>query len=197
MQLRRLRARAALPVAAGLFLAACQTAPKITSQTSPQADLKQYHTYAFMEKLSSDSSGYTSINTQVLRSSVARELAEHGLTPSEENPDLLVNLLVVSKDKVEGSTDPRFGVSYGHWGWGRSGWGGSVGLGDRDIRSVREDTLTVDLVEKSRNLLVWSGSAAYEPTQKEQNNSAARIDDAIDRIFDRFPLDSKKVASSH
>jgi len=197
MQLRRLRARAALPVVAGLFLVACQTAPRITSQTSPQADLKQYRTYAFMEKLSSDNSGYTSINTQLLRASVARELSERGLTPTEENPDLLVNLLLVTKDKVEGSTDPRFGVSYGHWGWGRSGWGVGTSIGDRDIRSVREDTLTVDLVEKNRNLLVWSGSAAYKPTQKEQNNSAQRIDDAVNRIFDRYPDGSKKVAAAH
>jgi hypothetical protein len=192
----RSRARVALPALAVLFLAACQTAPRITSQTAPQADLRQYHTYAFMEKLSSDADGYTSINTQLLKASVARELAEHGLTPSE-NPDLQVNLLIVSKDKIEGRTDPRYGVSYGHWGWGRSGWGVGLGLGDRDIRSVREDTLTVDLVEKSRNLLVWSGSAAYQPTQKEQNDATARIDDAIGLIFDRFPSDTKKVATTH
>ena len=193
----RSRARVALPGLALLFLAACQTAPRITSQTAPQADLKQYHTYAFMEKLSSDDAGYTSITTQLLKASVSRELAEQGLTPTTENPDLLVNLLVVTKDKVEGRSDPRYGVSYGHWGWGRSGWGLGMGLGGRDIRSVREDTLTVDLVEKTRNLLIWSGSAAYRPTEKEQNDATARIDDAIGRIFDRFPTDTRKVAASH
>lgn len=193
----RPHARVVFPALALLMLAACQTTPRITSQTSPQADLKQYRTYAFMDKLSTDQAGYTSINTQLLKSAVGRELAEHGLTPSEENPDLLVNLLFVTKDKVEGRSDPRYGVSYGHWGWGRMGWGLGVGLGDRDIRSVREDTLTVDLVEKSRNLLVWSGSAAYQPTQKEQNDSAKRIDDAIGRIFDRFPAGSSKVAAAH
>ena len=188
------RARLALPAAAVLILAACQSAPRITSQTAPEADIKQYHTYAFMEKLSTDAAGYTSINTQLLKAAVTRELAERGLTPSD-NPDLMVNLLLITKDKVEGSTDPRYGVSYGHWGWGRRGWGVGVGLGDRDIRSVREDTLTVDLIEKTRNLLVWSGSAAYQPTQKEQNDSAKRIDDAVGRIFDRFPDDDKQVAN--
>ena len=196
MSLPSIGARAALPVFAALLLAACQTVPRITSQTSPQADLRQYRTYAFMDKLSTDEAGYTTINTQLLKAAVGRELAEHGLTPSNDNPDLLVNLLLVSKDKVEGRSDPRYGVSYGHWGWGRSGWGIGVGLGDRDIRSVREDTLTVDLVEKARNLLVWSGSAAYQPTLKDQNDSARRIDDAIDRIFDRYPAGSGQVAAA-
>jgi hypothetical protein len=185
-------ARAALPAFAALLLAACQTAPRITSQTAPQVDLEQYRTYAFMEKLSTDGAGYTSINTQLLKAAVGRELAESGLTPSD-NPDVLVNLLMVTKDKVEGRRDPRIGVSYGHWGWGRMGWG--VGLGGSDIRSVREDTLTVDLVEKSRNLLVWSGSAAYQPSQKDQNDATKRIDDAVARIFARFPGASERVAT--
>jgi hypothetical protein len=186
-------ARAALPALATLLLAACQTAPRITSQTAPQVDLEQYRTYAFMEKLSTDGERYTSINTQLLKSAVARELAESGLTPSD-NPDLLVNLLMVTKDKVEGRRDPRIGVSYGHWGWGRVGWG--VGLGGSDIRSVREDTLTVDLVEKSRNLLVWSGSAAYQPSQKDQNDATKRIDDAVARIFARFPGAGERVVKA-
>jgi hypothetical protein len=185
-------ARAALPAFAALLLSACQTAPRITSQTAPQVDLEQYRTYAFMEKLSTDGAGYTSINTQLLKAAVGRELAESGLTPSD-NPDVLVNLLMVTKDKVEGRRDPRIGVSYGHWGWGRMGWG--VGLGGSDIRSVREDTLTVDLVEKSRNLLVWSGSAAYQPSQKDQNDATKRIDDAVARIFARFPGASERVAT--
>lgn len=186
-------ARAALPALAALMLAACQSAPRVTSQTAPQVDLKQYRTYAFMDKLSTDGEGYTSINTQLLKAAVARELAQTGLSPGE-NPDLLVNLLMVTKDKVEGRRDPRVGVSYGHWGWGRVGWG--VGLGGSDIRSVREDTLTVDLVEKSRNLLVWSGSAAYQPSQKDQNDSSRRIDDAVDRIFARYPGMSGRVAEA-
>jgi hypothetical protein len=174
-----------------LALAGCQSKPLISSQTAPQADLTKYHTYAFMEKLSTDRARYTSITTQLLKEAASRELAARGLVPGE-NPDLLVNFVATSKDKVEGRSNPRVGVSYGRWGgWRGGGWGVGVGGGDGDIRSVQEDTITVDLVDKARNELVWSGSAAFKPTEKEKNDSKKRIDAAVAGIFGRFPVAAK------
>lgn len=171
-----------------LCLAACQTAPRVTSQVAPKANFAQFHTYAFMDKLSTDTAGYTSITTQLMKEAVTRELTARGFTPSEE-PQLLVNFVSTTKDKVEGDTDPRFDVSYGHWGWGRAGWGAD--WGGSDIHTVREDTLTVDLVEKAENLLVWSGSARYRPTEKDENDARPVINDAMARVFARYPLAPK------
>jgi hypothetical protein len=170
---------------ATLQLAACQTAPRVTSQVAPAANLAQFHTYAFMDKLSSDTAGYTSITTQIMKEAVTRELAARGFTLSEQ-PQLVVNFVATTKDKVEGDADPRFNVSYGHWGWGRAGWGAD--WGGSDIRTVREDTLTVDLVEKVENVLVWSGSAIYRPTEKDENDARPVINDAMARVFARYPV---------
>ena len=70
-----------------------------------------------------------------------------------------------------------------------------MGLGGTDIRSVREDTLTVDLVDRAKNELVWTGSAVYRPTAKERNDASQRINDAVARIFGRFPPTSKVAES--
>ena len=183
---RRMRNAIALACTA-LILGACQSTPKISSQTAPQANLAQYHTYGFMEKLSTETAGYTSITTQLMKDAVGRELAARGLTRSD-NPDLLVNFVSVGKDKVEGTSDPRVGVSYGHGGWGRGGFGMGVGVGSSDIRSVREEKLTVDLVDRAQNVLVWSGSAVYRPTEKDRNDARKRIDDSVTRIFGRYPV---------
>jgi hypothetical protein len=181
-------ARTTTALCAALLLGACQTPPRITSQTAPAVNLAQFHTYAFMEKLSTDTAGYTSITTQLMKEAVTRQLAARGFAPSE-NPQLLVNFIAVSKDKVEGDADPRFDVSYGHWGWGRAGWGAD--WGGSDIHTVREDTLTVDLVEKSENLLVWSGSAIYRPTEKDENDARPVINDAMVRVFAKYPVAPK------
>jgi hypothetical protein len=171
--------------------AACQSTPKISSQTAPQANLTQYHTYGFMEKLGTDTAGYTSITTQLMKDAVSRQLATRGLEAGA-NPDLLVNFISSGKDKVEGTThDPRVGVSYGHGGWG-GGWGGGlgvgVGIGGNDIRSVHEERLTVDVVDRASNTLVWSGTAVYRPTEKDRNDAKRRVDDSIARIFARYPV---------
>ena len=169
-----------------LIVAACASQPKISSQTAPQADLARYHTYGFMEKLGTDTAGYTSITTQLMKDAVSRELAARGFAPGD-NPDILVNFLAATKDKVEGRSDPRIGVTYGTGGWGHHGVGVGVGIGSSDIRSVREDTLTVDLVDREKNVLVWTGSAVFRPTQKEASNARKRVNDVVTRIFTRYP----------
>jgi len=184
-----------LLAASVLVLAACQTKPVISSQAAPQIDLTQYRTYAFMDRLSTDNAGYTSITTQLLKQAVEREMAARGLTPSSE-PDVLINLIATNKDRIEGDRDPRIGVTYGHWGWGRRGWGVGVGVGRDDIRSVREDTITIDLVEKARNVLVWSGSATFRPTKAERNDQEPRINEVVAKIFDRYPQQVAKAAKS-
>jgi Domain of unknown function (DUF4136) len=178
----------ALPILMALSIAACQTPPRVTSQVAPAANLAQFHSYAFMDKLSTDTAGYTSITTQVMKEAVTRELDARGFTQSAQ-PQLLVNFVATSKDKVEGDLDPRFNVSYGHWGWGRAGWGAD--WGGSDIHTVREDTLTVDLVEKAENVLVWSGSAIYRPTEKDENDARPVINDAMARVFARYPVAPK------
>ena len=180
--------RSIVLLVATLCMASCQSTPRVTSQVAPATNLAQFRTYAFMDKLSTDTAGYTSITTQLMKEAVTRELAARGFTPSEQ-PQLVVNFVATSKDKVEGDLDPRFDVSYGHWGWGRAGWGAD--WGGSDIHTVREDTLTVDLVEKAENLLVWSGSARYRPTERDENDARPVISDAMARIFARYPVAPK------
>ncbi len=180
------RYAAALVMAASL--ASCESTPRVTSQTAPDVRLAQYQTYAFMEKLGTDTAGYTSITTQWLKAAVSRELEARGLHASND-PQLLVNLLAVSKDKVQGSTNPSVAVSYGRGGWGRGGWGVGVGTGisGRDVASVTYDTLTVDLVDKARNQLIWSASGEYRPTTKTRADGAATVNRTIAKVFEKYP----------
>ena len=177
-------------VLTGFVLAGCASHPKISSQTAPHVDLSRYHTYGFMPKLGTDRGGYVSITTQLMKDAAAQEFGKHGLAPSD-NPDLLVNFLRTSKDKVEGRVDPRVGVSYGTGLWGHGLWGLGLGLGMGDLRSVHEDTLTIDVVDRANNELVWTGSARYRPTEKDRNDATQRINDAVARIFERFPSTAK------
>ena len=66
---------AACLLAGVLLFAGCQTTPRVTTQTAPGANLAQYQTYNFMDKLGTDTAGYTSINTQWLKQAVGHELA--------------------------------------------------------------------------------------------------------------------------
>ncbi len=165
------------------LLAACAARPQIRTQSAPALDILKYQTFGFVEHPDTDKSGYTTLTTRYLKDAVAREMQARGYKQSEQ-PDLLVNFSVGSKDKVEGSSWPDIGVGWGRWsrGWG---WGGS--FGGRDIRTVTEGSLTIDVVDQQHKELIWSGTAKGRVTTKAENNPQPAIDEAVAAIFAKYP----------
>lgn len=183
-------------VAVLTVLAACQTRPEVRSQSAPNLDLARYTTYGFMEKPSTDTAGYTTLTTRYLQEAVSREMASRGYKRSDK-PDLLVNFNVVTKDKIE-SRGSSVGVGYGGgWGW-RRGYSLGVGLGGLDdIHNYTEGSLTIDLVDRERNELVWSGTAVARLTKKAQDKPQPAIEEAVDLIFDKYPRPEAQTAQAN
>ena len=165
------------------LLSACATRPTIHTQVSPALDIQKYQTFGFVEHPDTDKAGYTTLITRYLKDAVSREMVARGYTHSD-HPDLLVNFTTGSKDKVEGDPWPDVGLGWGRWsrGWG---WGGM--WGGRDIRTVTEGALTIDVVDEQHKELVWSGTAQGRVTSKEEDNPQPAIDKAVAAIFDKYP----------
>jgi len=170
-------------VALAATLVACATRPDVRTQSAPALDVQKYQSFGFVEKPDTDKAGYTTLTTRYLKDAVTREMAARGYTLSE-HPDLLVNFSVGSKDKVEGSAWPDVGVGWGRWsrGWG---WGGTYG--GRDIRTITEGSLTIDVVDEQHKELIWSGTAKGRITSKTENNPQPAIDEAVAAIFAKYP----------
>lgn len=174
----------------GVLLAACATQPTIRTQAAVNANLASYHTYAFMAKPGTDKDGYKSLTTQSLERAVGREMLARGYTPVTDGaqPDLLINFNVKTKDKVEGNVGPDVWAGYG---WGRH-WGYGAGYGFdgyyNDIQTVTEGSLIIDLVDRARNEVVWSGTAVAELTKKVLDHPDPAIDHSVAQIFARYPL---------
>jgi len=178
-------------VGASLLLASCATRYDIRSQMAVSANLTSYHTYAFMAKPGTDKDGYKSLATQALERAVNREMYNRGYTPAAvgSEPDLVINFNIKEKDKVEGD---GLGVGYG-WGYGfgpRWGYGYGLGLDDyyNGIQTVTEGSLVVDLVDRVRNEVVWSGTAVGQITKKSLDHPDETIDRSVGQIFARYPV---------
>jgi hypothetical protein len=173
------------------ILAACASKPVVRTQISPALDIQKYQSFGFVEHPDTDKAGYTTLTTRFLKEAVAREMVARGYTRSEQ-PDLLVNFTTGSKDKVEGDSWPEVGLGWGRWsrGWG---WGGM--WGSRDIRTVTEGSLTIDVVDQQHKELVWSGTAKGRVTSRDEDNPQSAIDKAVSAIFIKYPT-QPLVASS-
>ena len=182
--------RLAAVMSVGLLMVACATHPIIRTQAAVNANLANYHTFAFMAKPGTDKDGYKSLTTQSLERAVGREMLARGYTPVTDGapPDLLINFNLKTKDKVQGDVGPDV---WGGYGWGRH-WGYGAGFGFdgyyNDIQTVTEGSLIIDLVDRARDEVVWSGTAVGELTKKVLDNPDPVIDRSVTQIFARYPV---------
>lgn len=175
-----------LLLAAALAGAGCTTAPRVQSQSSPDAQLERLRTFGFLEPLGTDRAGYASSLSQELKSAVTREMEARGYRLASE-PDLLVNFFVEQRESAGGGPTVGVGIG-GGWGSFRSGYGLGVGISDVLGSGRRtEGTLTIDVVDRARNQLVWSGTATGSITRRMREDPRSAIDAAVPRIFAEFP----------
>ena len=173
---------------AALLLVACAATPRIRSQTAPGANVAAFKTFGYFEKLGTDTGAYASIVSRQLKDATNREMQARGYVPTAANADLLINFHVKTKEKLEGRPSPSMSIGFGRgWGSWRSGYNWGVGISDRDISSTTEGTLTIDVVDRARNELLWSGSAVGKLTEKILADPQPAIDATVPLIFAKFP----------
>jgi hypothetical protein len=172
---------------AALMLGACATTsgPTVRVDADPTANMASYGTYSFFEPFGTDRSGAATPLGNTVKQALRREMDVRGLRYVESGGDLLVNAAVKSSDKTDISTMPTMDPYFGYRGGRYNPW---VGYSQETIvRQYTEGTLTIDLVDRARKQLVWSGAAFGRVTDKVRNNPQGAVDTAVREIFARYP----------
>lgn len=172
-------------LALGAAIAACTSGPKIRADADPSVDFKTYKTFGFFQQLSTDKSKYSTMLTTRLKDAARRELQTRGYQEAEQ-PQLLVNF----NTNVENRTDVQStGSSAGFYGY-RSGMYGAWGAYPQDVYTThyQEGTLAIDLVDASKQQLVWQGIAQARLTKTMLENPGATIDSVVADIFAKYPV---------
>jgi hypothetical protein len=180
--------RFATALLASLVLSACASGPNVISNKAPDFAIADYRTFGFMEPLSTDRDGVRTLLSQRLVDAATRELEAKGLAYSEKQPDLRVNFLVSTRETL--SSRPSSGVNVGVRAGRYGTWGGySVGVGTStaDVVQRTEGTLAIDIIDASRNTLVWEGALSGRVTDKVRENLGPAIDKAVVDILSKFP----------
>ena len=175
-------------LATAALLAACSSGPRVITNSDPQANFADFRSFSFMRPLSTDRAGATSIMSSHLIAATTSELEIAGMRRVENNPDLLINFFVTTREVIRASNTPTTSVSMSHARGRYGAWGGySVGMSTTQVSQSTEGTLSVDMVDPRRNQLVWEGSATSRVTESKRENLQETIHDAIGHIFAKFP----------
>ena len=177
-----------------LVVSACSSGPKIVANQDPGADFTQYRTYAYLEPLSTDRNGARSVLSSFLIDATDGQLQSRGLTKVAQNPDLLVDFVVATREKIQSRSQPTTSVSM-HRGRGGAGtWGGySMGMSTQQVTQSTEGTLAIDLIDRSRNQLVWEAAATGRVTDKVRENLEEVANAAVEDMFVQYPLPSGAI----
>lgn len=184
---RKISASAAMSLALVVFgLSGCSSGPRIITNSDPAANWGQYRTFGFFEPLGTDRYTIRSISSVQLIESATREMEAAGFTLSGDDPDLLINFVISTRETIQ--TRPSSSASM-HHGRGRYGtWSGwSASMSTTEVVQRTEGTLGVDIVDRARSQLVWEGAATMRVTDSTRRNQEQVLDEAITDILSRFP----------
>jgi len=162
----------------------CSSAPKVYSNVDSSADFSNYKTFGFFPELATDRGKYESLESSSLKVSVTDEMERRGFEYAE-NPDLLVNFYIHTKEKVRSRTTPTMGGGYyGYRDPYYDQWGGY----ETRVDQYTEGTLNIDMVDAEQKALVWEGSVSGRITEEVQRNLGREISKAVVDIFTAFPV---------
>jgi hypothetical protein len=160
-----------------IVLSGCASQPEIRLDKDPSIDLGGYQTFAFFEPVATDKSRYTTLMSGRLKKATRDELERRNYVYNEANPDLRVNFYVNVVDRQEVRTSPT-----------SIGPAGRVWFSELDTVNYRQGTLSIDVVDTRKNLLVWQGIAEGRLSRKAIENPGPVIEKTVSDVFSGFPL---------
>lgn len=171
-----------------LLLAGCASTPNTFSQADPTTDFTQYKTYGFYDQPATDNARYESLVTNFLKVSVAQQLDARGMIYDPENPDVVVNFFLNTKEKIRSRQVPSMSGYYGYRDPFYDPWPGYAY--ETRIDQYTEGTLNIDVADVSQRKLVWEGSVVGRITDEFVRNLESGLDEAVAAIFNNYPVES-------
>ncbi len=162
-----------------LLLAGCSGIKISGVDKQPGFSISNYKTFGFHEI---EAGGLANIeNLPVLKDAIKKQMALKGVTHTQSNPDLIVNIGVLVEEKVQTRT-----TSMGNPGDRRMTYMGARNYTwqsqEVPVGTYKEGTVKVDLVDKNTLKLVWTG-AAESVLPKKSKNVPAVIDEGMEKLF--------------
>lgn len=160
----------------GFFVTSCNTV-QVTYDFDKTTDFNTYKTYNFHQN-GIDKLELNDLDKRRILSAIEANLAMKGFTKSE-TPELFINVLASSKDKVNIDNGYYGGYYGGYWG------------GPSRVYQYTSGTIIIDIIDNQKNILIWQG-AGSGLNVSNLNTKAEDIPKAIEEILAKFPPPAKK-----
>ena len=152
----------------------CAPAVKVTIDYDRSANFSTYKTFT----VDNFRTNVNDLDSRRIGNSIRSEMIKKGYAESDNNPDLVVNVISVLKDK-------KYISATGNGGYGPFGYW----VGDNAVARIydyKDGSLIIDVVDIKTNRLLWEGKGNAEMIQQPKNPDEA-IGKAVAKIMNAFP----------
>jgi len=146
-----------------VLLSGCTAPVRIYTDSDQTVPFEQYHTYNFLEFTEGNLKTISGMELERIRVTVAREIEKHGLTFSEKNADVSVQITVYHREAVDG-------YYYGPYGY-----------------HYLERALAVDVYDNQSRKHVWHCAAVGELVSDPEKR-AEQLPELVAEIFRKYPV---------
>jgi hypothetical protein len=164
------------------ILTGCSSYRITRNQADKAATWSAYRTFAFVDTNRIDPTpreAYQATVEQIKRA-VATELANRGYQQTKDNPDLLVNIGAVVKEKTQ-TRQTTINEAPLYIGQRRYQWRSQ----EVPVGTYQEGTVNLHIVDAQRNALIWD--VAISSVLNRQQVTPVQIGEAISKVFAKFP----------
>jgi hypothetical protein len=161
-----------------LVMTACASSgPTVVSNTQPGVKMKNFETWDFMQPLGTDRSGARTRLSSKLMNAMMVEMQDRGLRRSNDEPDLLVDFIVTTEERLDVRQTPNMNTMHrSHWSRGFSTWPSY----STTVRQYTQGTLLIDIIDIKNNALIAEGAAEGRIRSEEiTQNQATELVTAI------------------
>lgn len=166
----------ALFVLTTILIVSCAPTVKVVTDYDRSVNFASFKTFSIYD--CRGSYNVSDLNAQRVRNSVRNEMIKKGYIENEADPDLLINVVTLLKDKkyLSATNDGWYGP-FGYW----SGPNTTVRAYD-----YKDGFLLIHLLNTKTNKLVWEGEGNAEITKQPKDPDEA-IQNAVSKIMQSFP----------
>jgi len=178
----KLRGLGLLTLAA--ILSGCASGPNIVTNADPSADFMSLRTFDFMRPLSTDRGDTQTLLSTQLIAATTDELEKRGWQHEQNNPHVLINFLLETQEQIR-SRNTSASVSTMHRSGRYGGWGASMST--PTIEQTTQGALSIDMIDPSRNQMIWEGTATNRVTDRIRENQEESVRMFVTAILADFP----------
>jgi hypothetical protein len=178
----------AATAAIALLVSGCATGPKVRSDAAANTNFSAYKSFGFMPEPATDKAGYTTLVTQHFRDAIRAEMTALGYQYRETNADLLVNFNSNVETRTDVRSSPSASIHYGYYNYRRGIYAGfPLYANDIDTIRYKYGTVNIDIVDASKNQLIWEGISEGTLKRSDLEQPKQAIADVVALIFQQYP----------